>query len=471
MRIAIAGLSHETNTFSSLPTRREDFVVRRADEILDEPGFRDLISRLGVEPVPILFARALPSGPVDAAAYRAFKEEILAGLAAAGPLDGIFLILHGAMYVDGIGDAETDLVRAIRSQLGDEIPIAARLDLHGNMTPEFVDRMDILVAYRTAPHRDVKATRDRALTLLVESIRAGRRPHTVMVRVPLLLFGEQTITEVEPMASLMAMLPQVDARPGILASSIMIGFAWADVPNAAVSVLVVAEDADRREVALAQARRLAEAMWERRAQFGYDVETLPVDEAIEVALAAPESTVFVSDSGDNTTAGGAGDVPYVLERLLAHEAPDAVFAALADAPATRRCYQAGVGAEVSLVVGGRLDPINGRPLPITGRVTHLAPPEEGIATVRVGGVHVILTRRRRAFTRLADFQQAGIDPLAHKIVVVKLGYLFPELRDVAPRTIMALSPGFATQVITDLPYRHVIRPIYPLDPKMQWAPA
>ena len=469
MRIAIAGLSHETNTFSSLFTRREDFLVRRGDEVLDEPGFRDLLVRLGVEPVPILFARALPSGPVEAATYRAFKEEILTGLTAAGSLDGLFLLLHGAMYVDGVGDAETDLVRAIRAQVGDDLPIAARLDLHGNMTPEFVDRMDVLVAYRTAPHRDVEETRDRALSLLTTSIRAGCRPCTVMVRVPLLLFGEQAITEVEPMRSLMAMLPQVEAQPGVLAASILVGFAWADVPDAAASVLVVAEDRDHREEALAQARRLARAMWERRTQFGYDVEALPGDEAIEAALTAPEPTVFISDSGDNTTAGGAGDVPYLLERLLARGVPDAVFAALTDAPATRRCYMAGVGAEVSLTVGGRLDPVHGRPLPIAGRVIHLAPSEEGIATIQVDGVRVILTRRRLAFTRLADFQRAGIDPLAHKIVVVKLGYLFPELRDVAPRAIMALTPGFATQDITALPYRRVARPIYPLDPDMEMA--
>ncbi len=471
MRIAIAGISHETNTFSSVITHRVDFTVRRGVEVLNEPGFPKAIERLGIEPVPILFASALPSGPVDTATYEAFKAEILEGLAAAGPLDGIFLILHGALYVRGVGDGETDLVRAIRAQVGDEIPIAARLDLHGNMTPEFVDRMNVLVAYRTAPHRDMWETRDRALTLLVEAIRAGRRPRTAMIRVPLLLFGEQAITEVEPMRSLMAMLPEVDAQPGVAAASILVGFAWADVPNAAAYVLVTAEDKSHLDVAREQARRLAQAMWDRRDRFGYDVETLPVDEAIEAALAAPESPVFITDSGDNTTAGGAGDVPFVLERLLAHKAPDAVYAAIADAPATRRCYLAGEGATVELAVGGRLDPDHGRPLRITGRIVHLAPEEEGIATVRMDGVQVILTRSRRAFTCLDDFRRAGVDAMAHKIVVTKLGYLFPELRDIAPRAIMALSPGYATQVMAELPYRQVPRPIYPLDPDMAWSPA
>jgi microcystin degradation protein MlrC len=212
-------------------------------------------------------------------------------------------------------------------------------------------------------------------------------------------------------------------------------------------------------------------MWARRAQFAFDVETLPVDKAIEVALAATEPTVFISDSGDNVTAGAAGDVPFVLERLLAHRVPDAVYAAIADAEATRRCYQAGLGATVSLTVGGRLDPVNGRPLPIVGRVAHLAPTDVGIATVQADGVLVILTRERRAFTCLDDFRQAGVDALTHKIVVTKLGYLFSELRDVAPRAIMALSPGFTSLDITEIPYRRVARPIYPLDSEVEWAPA
>ncbi len=470
MRIAIAGISHESNTFSAVPTRRADFTVRRGAEILAEPGFQELIDHLQVEPVPILYAGALPSGPVDTADYQAFKAEILNGLAAAGPLDGIFLILHGAMVVDGVGSGETDLLRAIRAQVGKDTPIAARLDLHGNLTSEFVEMANVLVAYRTAPHRDMLETRDRALTLLAEAIRAGRRPCTVIVRLPLLLPGEQAVTDAEPMASLMAMLPEIDAQPGIASSSIMVGMAWADVPHSSSTVLVVVEDAAHRGAAETQARRLAGEMWARRMQFAFDVETLPVDQTIETALAAPEPTVFISDSGDNVTAGAAGDVPFVLERLLAHRVPDAICAAIADAEATRRCYQAGLRATVTLTVGGRLDTVNGRPLAITGRVVHLAPGDAGIATVQVDGVQVILTRERRVFACLDDFRQAGVDALAHKIVVTKLGYLFSELRDVAPRAIMALSPGFTNLNITSLPYRHVTRPIYPLDPKVEWTP-
>jgi microcystin degradation protein MlrC len=250
----------------------------------------------------------------------------------------------------------------------------------------------------------------------------------------------------------------------------MIGMAWADVSHNHVTALVVAADVAERQAAQAEVNALAAAIWARRAQFGFDVETLPVDEAIQAALAAPESTVFITDSGDNLTAGAVGDVPFVLERLLALRVPDAIYAAIADADATARCYAAGVGATMDLIVGGKLDPVNGRPFALRGRVVHLAPAAEGIATVQVAGVQAILTRERRTFTELNEFRQAGIEALAHKIVVTKLGYLFPELRDVAPRAIMALSPGFADQILARLPYRNLTRPVYPLDRDVEWKP-
>jgi microcystin degradation protein MlrC len=169
------------------------------------------------------------------------------------------------------------------------------------------------------------------------------------------------------------------------------------------------------------------------------------------------------------TAGGAGDNPLFVERLLAAGAPDAVVAGIADAAAVAACARAGAGARITLAIGGKLDRVNGRPLEVTGTVRHLDPAEAPtFAVLQVDGVSVVLTADRRAFTSFAGFQQAGIDPLAHKIVVVKLGYLFPELRDRAPRAIMALSPGFTDLRVEALPYRRVARPIFPLDREMEW---
>jgi microcystin degradation protein MlrC len=201
------------------------------------------------------------------------------------------------------------------------------------------------------------------------------------------------------------------------------------------------------------------------------VETASVDEAIRRAMDAPECPVYLSDSGDNVTAGGAGDNPLFAERLLALGAQDAVVAGLADPQAVRQCAAAGVGAETNLSMGGKLDRAHGRPLSVRGRVQHLDPSmPPTTATVRVEGVTIVLAADRRAFADRASIAAAGVDLGAAKIVVVKLGYLFPDLYDHAPRAIMALSPGATDLRLERLPYRRLTRPIFPLDDGLDWAP-
>ncbi|HZO88677.1 MAG TPA: M81 family metallopeptidase [Chthonomonadaceae bacterium] len=469
MRIAVGGIGHETNTFSTLTTGLDDFSVRRGEECV-EGEFWNRFREQGVELVPTLTAGAAPHGLVERDAYRQLKTELLERLQSALPVDGIYLNLHGAMEVQEIGDGEGDLVTAIRALVGPQVPIAASLDLHGNISPKLVQAANVLTALRTAPHRDGQETRERALSHLLRCVREGLRPVTAMVKLPLLLPGEHAVTEVEPARSLYQRLPAIEKETGILDASLMIGCAWTDSPHTSVSALVVAQ----KEAALAQeqAGRLAEAVWERRNEFGPDVETASVEEAISRALAAPEAPVFLSDSGDNVTAGGAGDIPLFVERLLAARVPDAVVAGLTDAGSVAQCAQAGVGAEVTLSLGGKLDQRNAQPLEVRGRVAHLDPQDAPtLAVMQVEGVTVILTTQRWAFANLSSFQRARIDPLKHKMVVVKLGYLFPELRDNAPRTIMALSPGFTDLRLERLPYRRLRRPLYPLEQDPQWQAA
>jgi microcystin degradation protein MlrC len=278
------------------------------------------------------------------------------------------------------------------------------------------------------------------------------------------------------MKTLIAMVKEIEKQPGILHAEVMVGFGWGDAPHAGSSVVVTAEDEAHLPLARIEAKRLAQMMWDRREDFTFDQEVAPsVDEAIDRALDAPESTVFVTDSGDNPTAGAPGDTPYFLSRLLVKDVPDAVLASMPDAEAARICFEAGEGATVSLSLGGKMDAAHGDPVEVTGTVEHLYRPEVGVkeaamATVRVGGVHVIVTDIRKAFIYLDDFRKAGVEPLEHKLVVVKLGYLMPELRDAAPREILAISPGYADMDLTRLPYRYVTRPIFPLDKDFEWRP-
>jgi microcystin degradation protein MlrC len=374
--------------------------------------------------------------------------------------------LHGAMEVEDIGDGESDLVNSIREVVGLDIPITASLDLHGNIAPKFAELTNALTALRTAPHVDGSPTERRAINHLVRCLTDGIRPINTLIKIPLLLPGEFAVTNIEPARSLYAKLNDIESQKGILDASILIGCAWTDSPYTTVSVIVVAEE--HNQEAFNQASSLARDIWIRRAEFGPDVEMLPIEDAVKKAVNSKEHPFFISDSGDNVTAGGAGDIPIILENLLSFGATDSVIAGLSDSEGVKACIQAGIGSKIELSIGGKLDKVNGRPLKVEGIVEYADSPS--LAVLKVEGVKVILTSDRRAFTNPQSFKRANINPLEQKIIVVKLGYLFAELRPIAKKSVMALSLGFTALMVDQLPYKHIIRPIYPLDHDFEWMP-
>lgn len=475
MRIAIGGFHTECCTFSPLVATRDDFLILRGGELRAAYPFFDAVK--GLEAVPLVRARALPGGQVERAFYEEIKTEFLAKLRALGPWDGVFLHMHGAVNVVGMDDAEGDWIAATRAVVGPDCLIAASYDLHGNISPRVVDGLDLLSAYRTAPHIDWYETLERAGSLLVRCLRERLRPHKAFCPVPVLLPGERTGTEWDPGQRVYAAIPGVIEREGLLDASVLVGYVWADEPRATASTVAYAADPAAAERG---ARALAQTYWDARHGFTFGVPTAPVDETIRTALAAAERPVVISDSGDNPTAGGVGDVPYTLGRLIALGAPDAIYASLADPAAVAVCHAAGVGATVRLSLGGKLDPVHGQPLDVSGVVKAavtvpwpLYGPEAGRAqnrqaVVQIGGVQAIVTEQRTPFHRLDDFRQLGIEPAQHAIIVVKVGYLVPELKALAATALLALSPGAVDQDITRLPYRRIRRPMYPFDPDMTW---
>jgi microcystin degradation protein MlrC len=474
-RIFTAGIRHESNTFSPWRTTRAEFTVRHGEEAQAGQSWAALLRDRGAMVTTSLHAYARPYGIVERATYEAFRDEILAAARKAGEVDGVYLDMHGAMHAEGYEDAQVDLLRGLRAIVGRKPLFAASFDLHGNISSELIGELDLMTAYRTAPHIDAEETRARAVRLLMEALQRGERPAIAHLRVPILIPGEKGITSAEPLRSLYRQLPEIGGRAGLVDASIFAGMPWTDVARAGMSVQVVAQSASQLPAAREEARRLATAIWSRRAQLDFDVEALELGPALELALRAPEKPVFLTDSGDNTTAGAAGDSTVVLRRMLARELPDAVFAGIVDSSAVQACERAGVGKRVKLKVGGKLDRLSSSPLAIDGTVVRLTPPElrdtdRRAAVVAIGGLQLVLLATRRSFTSPEDFADVGIDTMAHKIVVVKLGYLFAPLRAVAAREILMLTPGFADQRLEKLTYKNVQRPIYPLNPEMTWAP-
>ena len=466
-RIAIGGIHIESSTFSPHRSGPADFTVTRDDELLAR--YDDLPRH--VDWLPIVHARALPGGAVEGEFYELVKNELLRGVRAALPLDGVFLDIHGAMSGVGMTDAEGDLSTVVREVVGRGALISASMDPHGNMSRRLVTAVDLATSHRMSPHEDAPLTRKRAVANLVACLDGGVRPRKAWVRVPVLLPGEKACTRDEPARSIYGALHAIEQRAGIIDAAVWIGYAWADEPRCTAAVVVTGSDED----AIArEAHGLAEMYWNARARFTFSTSAGDADWCIERGLVSRDRPFFISDSGDNPTAGGAGDVAFMLERLLAHPAVIAgrasvIWASVVDPSAVARCVEAGEGATVVLRVGGAFGSPHGAGVALRGEVYRIAvddPVGGDIAVVASGGVRAVLTSRRKPFHFIRDFTQLGLDPATHDLTVVKIGYLVPDLYDAAKGWVLALTPGGVDQDIVRLGHRGLDRPIYPLDPQM-----
>ncbi len=485
-RIGVAGISIESSTFSPHISGTEAFTVRRGSELTAWYGFLDGGTDLGdaAEWVGLSHGRSLPGGAVDASVYRGMKDEILRGIEEQGPFDGFYFDIHGAMSVTGMTDAEANLARAVREALGPETLVSTSMDLHGNVSRALLDQVDLITCYRMAPHEDATNTKQRAVYNLLTQLRSdrgndpvARRPFKAWLQVPVLLPGEKTSTRIEPARSIYAEIPRVEALPGVLDAAIWVGYAWADEPRCQAAVVVTGFD---EELIGAEASRLGALYWDARADFEFVADALPLDRALAAALERKrEQRPFViSDSGDNPTAGGAGDVSWTLGELLDEPAfasgeRTVIAASIFDPDAVSAAVEAGVGAVVSVNVGGRVDPGPRGPVALSGVVFSITAGDDtaGVQVViRHGGVHAIVTERRKPFHHRTDFTVLGLVPEDFDVLVVKIGYLEPELYELARGWKLGLTPGGVDQDLLRLGHRNLTAGVYPFE-ELDSAPA
>lgn len=477
-RIGIAGISIESSTFSPHLSGDEAFAIRTGAALLGYYSFlgpgRDL--REAAEWVPIYHGRSFPGGAARPETYQRMKTAILDGIREQGPFDAFFFDIHGAMSVVGMQDAEGDLARAVREALGPDTLITTSMDLHGNVSRELLDAVDLITCYRMAPHEDWMNTKERAVFNLLTRLRAAngadveaRRPWKAWRQVPVLLPGEKTSTRLEPAKGIYDDVADVAELPGVVDAALWVGYAWADEPRCQATVVITGDD---QGLIAAEAERIARRYWDARADFVFVGPTASLAEALDKALADGAARPYViSDSGDNPTAGGAGDVSWTLGELL--ERPElteagrvVIHASIFDAAAVAKAREAGVGATVTLEVGGRVDPGPRGPVTITGEVFSLTvgDPAAGTqAVIRAGSVHAIITERRKPFHHLADFRMLGLEPTTADVVIVKIGYLEPELYELAADWTLALTPGGVDQDLLRLGHHNLAPGVYPFD--------
>jgi microcystin degradation protein MlrC len=476
-RIAIAGLGIESSTFSPALTHEEAFHPKIGDSIFNRYPFMEADSSLRqrAEWVPTLVGKSLPGGTVTREAYESLVEKTLAMLEENLPYDGLFFDIHGAMSVVGLDDPEGDLIKRIREVVGTNVLISTSMDLHGNVSKRLAQHSDLITCYRMAPHEDATESRKRAVENLVTRLENGKgKPkYKAWVPVPILLPGEKTSTRVEPGKSLYAKVPEVAQKEGVIDAAIWIGYAWADEPRNHAVVMVTGDD---EKQVTEGAEKLANSFWDVREEFEFVAPTKSYEEALELALASDKKPFMLSDMGDNPTAGGAGDVTWTLTELLKRKefhtphGKSLIYASIPGPKLVEEALKVGVGGEVSAPVGAEIDDRYAPPLQLTGQVTAIKQGDvhaETEVVVKVDNAHIIVTKKRKPYHRKSDFTDLGLNPSETDIIVVKIGYLVPELYNMRGDWIMALTPGGVDQDLERLGHKRIIRPMFPYDKDME----
>lgn len=499
-RYVIAAMRHETNTFSPVATPLAAF-FSRFDEGLTDAGAMlcgdAAIARFEHTAMPFaafvhaararqadivvpLYANAHPSAPTNRAAFDAMSDAIVGAIE--DGCDAALLDLHGAMVAEGIDDGEGELLARIRASAPD-LPVAVALDFHANLSDGFFAAADVVTGYRTYPHVDTYETGERAARTLFNWIDGGARPQMVYRRLPMLTHMNRQTPAAEPMKSIMDRAIEAEASGEVRNASVFGGFPLADVPETGLFVVVVADDA---VAASRLADELAQMAWHRRKDFVFRSE--PVETTIARAKTLDSYPVILADHGNNCGAGGSVDTMAVYREILRQELDNVIAGPVWDPQAVAEMIMRGVGAEVSIDIGGKTDLAaigkQGEPLRISGRVRCITdgrfivtgPMFTGVevscgrtVVIDTGLMRLVVSEDRVEPFDLGVFTHCGLDPRHAKYVLLHSRQHFKAgFEPIAQHILLVSGPGVCTSDYDSLPFERLTRPVYPLDPETQW---
>lgn len=489
MRIAVASFQHETNTFSPQKTQYQDYVVadgwpglllgEQVIEVLAglniaSEGFIQAAKSQGHTIVPINWCSAEPAGKVTDDTFETIMQLILTGLQQQSPIDALFLDLHGAMVSETYDDGEGEVLRRIRALLGDDFPIVASLDFHANVSADFIDKIDAVAIYRTYPHLDMAETGARCFRLL-EQLKNAVTQHKAFIQIPYLIPLSSQHTGSSPVEELFSELAQLELRSGITNIEFAMGFPAADIWDSGASIAVFGSD-----------KAAVDAVCQEFYQTILAAEQNFIDPLISTAQAVEkvrqlkvQVPVIAADVQDNPGAGGSADTTGILKELVALNATKTVVAVLADAKAVTAAQSAGVGARISLALGGHSGVIGLGPFCAdftvealgTGNFTCTGAMYAGcevslgpMALLKVADekcdVLVIVSSVRYACTDLAVYGHLGVNPLDYDLLVVKSTVHFrAAFEEISPHILMVESPGIHPCQLSELDYKKLRTPL------------
>ena len=489
-RYVLAGMSHETNTFSPQATTLDKFARRSVSGLLTGEaaiesmggtrtpfgGFYQLLEPLDAELVVPVAGGAAPSGIVTDDAF-----ETMAGLitdAVAEGADAVFLALHGAMVTESHDDAEGELLRRIRV-IAPDMPIAVALDFHLGMSPELCTNASVVTGYRTYPHIDTFETAQRAGTTLLRSLAGECDPVISWGVLPMMTNMLRQTPMHQPMKDIMDRAIQAEDSGEVLNASVFGGFPLSDIPHTGLSVIVVADGDKAGGDALRD--ELLDMAWDRRAAFVHQFE--PMAESVARAATVPEGPIVLHDHGDNCGAGGITDVMAVLSEALDQGFTDVVAGPFCDPEAAATLVEAGVGAEITIDIGGKVDmpaiALDAEPMTLTGTVTAVSdgkytitgPMMTGVqaslgpcAALDIGNAVVLVSSNPIEPVDIDFYATLGIDPSSHRYLLIKSRQHFrAAFGPIATEIIGVAGPGVCSEDYSIRTFERIRRPMYPMD--------
>jgi microcystin degradation protein MlrC len=481
--LAIAGIMHESNTFSETPTDAAAFSQTHASNMIkvwgeahhEISGFIQGATQYDYTIYPTLMAAAMPAGRVTDDVFDRLTEILIQHLKAAPKHEGLLLALHGAMVVESYPDGDGEVLRRLRDALGRDFPIVVTLDQHTNVSEQMVAESTALVIYKTTPHIDQRQRGLQAAELMMRILRGEVTPTQALAKPPMLLNILYHVTNVPPMEPILTAAKQLEEDPNVLVANVAVGYPYADVYEAGPAFVVVTDNDP--QLAQTEADRLSDMLWNARGQLTLDLPDAA--QAVEQAIQSEQHPVILVEMGDNIGGGSPGDSTFILAELV-RQGASGFAVVIFDPEAVQSCIQAGVGGMVSLEVGGKADNQHGDPVPIRGNVRLIhdgqyieTQPRHGgqryhnqglTAVVAVGDSLVALTSRRQTPFSLQQLLSLGIDPTEMRMIVVKAAVAYRAAYEpIAGQIIEVDTPGLTAVNPLHFEYNDIRRPLFPLD--------
>lgn len=478
MKIIAAKFTLEANEHVPMFCDLENTALSFGKEALSHMQLGDVFDRPDIELIPVLCADAGCSGVMRKGCFDYLEQRILNAVREHLPeLDGIYLHLHGASFVEEIGSGEQHLVREIRKLTGPYLPLAIACDPHGNLTRDYVENTTFIRSYREAPHTDIAATVQRTARTLIERIEHPQSARPVYRKLPLILGGEQSVSLDEPVRTINQFMDQLEQDPRILSCSWHVGYIRHDTDVAGCGIVVVPATESDSAYAETIADQLAEYVWQKRHEFHYTGLTAGLEEALDMAVNFEGKPVFISDSGDNVTSGVTGWNTLVLRRVLARKTrtKSFLFAAICDPGAFGKLNALAVGSAAEFTLGVNHDACS-ESVALRGTVkakgklmgyalhdVNAVFGECVVVSLQDENIDVIVSSTRQVLCEQHQFENAGVNWDDYDVIVVKQGYIFPECKAKGRLCVMALTPGATPQNTAMIPFKRIQRPMFPID--------